>query len=190
MRLVRFYLPGAGTRIGLWEDSEVVDLTSIDENLFCCFTELLRQTYVMDASIEEVVNEQVEGHRGVSKHYEYSLLDRPPSQTEPHLLMPLKPLEVWGAGITYIRSRAARETETKAKGIYAWLYDSARPEIFFKATLSRCVGPNEAICIRSDSTWTVPEPELAFILGDKEDIIGFTAGNDVSCRDIEGENRI
>jgi len=102
--------------------------------------------------------------------------------------MPYQPPEVWGCGVTYIRSKQARETETTIKGIYHRAYEAIRPEVFFKATASRCVGPNEPICIRSDSKWTVPEPELTFILGVRNDIVGYTIGNDVSARDIEGEN--
>ncbi|RLI05150.1 hypothetical protein DRO22_03130 [Candidatus Bathyarchaeota archaeon] len=86
------------------------------------------------------------------------------------------------------KPRSHRESETGIKGIYNLVYDAARPEIFFKATAHRCVGPGEEICIRGDSYWNVPEPELAFILGLNQEIIGFTVGNDVSSRDIEGEN--
>lgn len=104
------------------------------------------------------------------------------------LLLPLDPVEVWGCGITYTRSQEAREFETGVKGIYDFVYKAVRPEIFFKTTGIRCVGPNEPIGVRGDSTWSVPEPELAFILGHGCRVIGFTGGNDVSARDIEGEN--
>ena len=100
----------------------------------------------------------------------------------------MDPPEVWGCGVTYKRSQAAREFETKTKGIYDLVYEAERPEIFFKATASRCVGPNDEICVRGDSKWTVPEAELAFILGPEEKVVGFTVGNDVSARDIEGSN--
>jgi 2-dehydro-3-deoxy-D-arabinonate dehydratase len=106
----------------------------------------------------------------------------------PRLVIPIVPPEVWGAGVTYLRSREARELETKVKGIYELVYDAERPEIFFKATSSRCVGPSETAYIRSDTRWAVPEPELALVLGPKHEIAGFTIGNDLSARDIEGEN--
>lgn len=106
----------------------------------------------------------------------------------PRLLIPILPPEVWGAGVTYLRSREAREYETKAKGIYDLVYEAERPEIFFKATPSRCVGPDEVAYIRSDTNWAVPEPELALVLGPRHEILGYTIGNDLSARDIEGEN--
>lgn len=104
------------------------------------------------------------------------------------LLIPIVPSEVWGAGVTYYRSKQAREYETSIKGIYDLVYNSKRPEIFFKATPSRCAGPEDIAYIRGDSNWSVPEPELAVILGPKLEVAGFTIGNDLSARDIEGEN--
>jgi 2-dehydro-3-deoxy-D-arabinonate dehydratase len=108
---------------------------------------------------------------------------------KPHLLIPVLPPEIWACGVTYQRSRTARESEqTAAKGIYDRVYEAARPEIFFKGTPHRCVGPNEYVQIRGDSAWTVPEPELVVVLGSGREVLGFTAGNDMSARDIEGEN--
>ncbi|MFQ5763157.1 MAG: fumarylacetoacetate hydrolase family protein, partial [Candidatus Bathyarchaeia archaeon] len=89
---------------------------------------------------------------------------------------------------TYLRSVKAREAETAVKGIYDRVYEAARPEVFFKATASRCVGPYEPICLRSDSKWNVPEAELAFIVGEGNRIVAYTIGNDMSSRSIEGQN--
>ncbi|WP_247003870.1 fumarylacetoacetate hydrolase family protein [Halosolutus gelatinilyticus] len=100
---------------------------------------------------------------------------------------PLRPDEVWAAGVTYEISEEAREAESGMPEMYLQAYEAERPEIFFKATPSRTVGPGEAIGIRADSTWDVPEPELGIVLYDGE-VVGYTIGNDVSSREIEGEN--
>jgi len=109
---------------------------------------------------------------------------------EPYeLLIPLEPPEVWCAGVTYERSRDARVEESAAEDVYTLVYDAERPELFLKdAGGRRTVGPGEPIGIRSDSTWNVPEPEIALVLGDDGAISGVTIGNDVSSRDIEGAN--
>jgi len=104
------------------------------------------------------------------------------------LLKPTDDQEVWAAGVTYERSRIAREEESAGSGIYDRVYSAARPEIFFKATPSRTVGPGEGVAIRVDASWNVPEPELALVVNQQLELIGFTVGNDMSSRDIEGEN--
>ncbi|MBX0323192.1 fumarylacetoacetate hydrolase family protein [Halomicroarcula sp. F13] len=95
--------------------------------------------------------------------------------------------EVWAAGVTYEISEQAREAESGMPEMYLDVYEAERPEIFFKATPSRTVGPDEAVGIRGDSEWDVPEPELGIVLHEG-DIVGYTVGNDVSSRSIEGEN--
>ncbi len=106
---------------------------------------------------------------------------------EKRLLMPMIPSEVWAAGVTYKRSVDAREEETGTKGIYDMVYKAKRPEVLFKGLGYRTVGPNDVICIRSDSTWNVPEPEFTLVYAEQK-IVGYTIGNDVSSRDIEGAN--
>ena len=101
------------------------------------------------------------------------------------LTMPLTPPEVWGAGVTYRRSAEFRE---EGSGIYDKVYAADRPELFFKATASRCAGPGEPIGKRRDSTFTATEPELAIVVGGTGAILGFTVANDVSAWDIEREN--
>ncbi|MFW6435404.1 MAG: fumarylacetoacetate hydrolase family protein [Halovenus sp.] len=101
--------------------------------------------------------------------------------------LPIVPEEVWAAGVTYEISEEAREAESGMPEIYLNVYGAERPEIFFKATPSRTVGPGAAIGVRADSTWNVPEPELGVVLYDG-DVVGYTIGNDVSSRSIEGEN--
>jgi 2-dehydro-3-deoxy-D-arabinonate dehydratase len=109
------------------------------------------------------------------------------------LLAPIEAPEVWAAGVTYERSRAARNYEATAGKLdastfYDKVYDAKRPEIFMKSTPSRTVGPNKKVHLRSDSNWQIPEPELALVLDSNGTLLGYTAGNDMSCRDIEGEN--
>jgi 2-dehydro-3-deoxy-D-arabinonate dehydratase len=105
------------------------------------------------------------------------------------LLAPVEPPEVWGAGVTYVRSRDARIEESEVEDVYSLVYDADRPEIFLKdAGGRRTVGPGEPIAVRSDSAWNVPEPEIGLVLGAAGKITGVTIGNDVSSRSIEGTN--
>lgn len=105
------------------------------------------------------------------------------------LLAPLDGQEVWAAGVTYRRSRTARmEESVGAARFYDLVYEAPRPELFFKATPHRVAGPGMPVRIRRDSNWNVPEPELALVLDSKLRLVGFTIGNDMSSRDIEGEN--
>jgi 2-dehydro-3-deoxy-D-arabinonate dehydratase len=107
------------------------------------------------------------------------------------LRAPIGAQEVWAAGVTYLRSRTARVEEAQAAGggdFYDRVYDAARPEVFFKATPHRVVGPGGAMHLRRDSHWIVPEPELVLVITRRGTVIGYAVGNDLSCRDIEGEN--
>ncbi|MDH7487311.1 MAG: fumarylacetoacetate hydrolase family protein [Anaerolineae bacterium] len=105
------------------------------------------------------------------------------------LLAPIDPLqEVWAAGVTYLRSRDARRAESRAADVYERVYDALRPELFFKAAGWRVMSTGMPIRIRADSRWNVPEPELVIVINRYRQIVGYCAGNDVSSRDIEGEN--
>ncbi len=111
--------------------------------------------------------------------------------TETQLLAPIGRQEVWASGVTYLRSRDARMEESKKAGgdnFYDRVYDAERPELFFKSTAERVVGPGAAVRIRADSTWNVPEPELTLFITSSGKIVGYTCGNDMSSRSIEGEN--
>ncbi len=107
------------------------------------------------------------------------------------VLAPVVSQEVWAAGVTYYRSRNARIDESKDAGggsFYDRVYAAERPELFFKATGRRVVGPGSPVRVRSDGRWSVPEPELTVLLNPGGEIVGYTIGNDMSSRDIEGEN--
>ncbi|MCC6164603.1 MAG: fumarylacetoacetate hydrolase family protein [Acidobacteria bacterium] len=107
------------------------------------------------------------------------------------MLAPIGSQDVWAAGVTYYRSRDARMDEARESGaatFYDRVYEAERPELFFKSTASRVVGPGGVVRVRRDSTWSVPEPELVLVINAAGTVIGYTVGNDMSARDIEGEN--
>ena len=162
------------------------DLTSVEPDLVD-MADLVQAGFLTGVATDDVANrllsagdadrfdlaEVMAGTRDGSYYYR---LDRP-----------FEPPEVWAAGITYKTSEMERMRESDTPDVYSSVYTAERPEVFFKATPERCVGPYEAIGIRGDSDWNVPEPELAFVLFGGE-IVGFTIGNDMSSRSIEGQN--
>lgn len=131
-------------------------------------------------------------HSGDAPQAVRALLDSagPPHQLSTvEVLAPIDAQEVWGAGVTYERSKVARQEESDQGGtFYDLVYRAPRPELFFKASAGRVAGPNRPIRVRRDSRWCVPEPELALVISPALKLVGFTIGNDVSARDIEGEN--
>lgn len=103
--------------------------------------------------------------------------------------LPVCGQEIWAAGVTYLRSKAARMEESEfSASAYDRVYDAARPELFFKGTARRCVGDGGVLRLRDDARWMVPEPELALVIAANQEVVGFTIGDDLSSRDIEGEN--
>lgn len=117
---------------------------------------------------------------------------QPSDKLDGELLAPIgNRQELWACGVTYLRSKIGRQEESKDSGggaFYAKVYEAERPEVFFKANPSRVVGPNHKVRIRKDSTWDVPEPELTLLVTSSGKIVGYTIGNDMSSRSIEGEN--
>ena len=168
------------------QDGLLVSLTSIDDSLTdisqLVFASSLSRTD-MDTITQQVVDSGTPDT--------FDLLDVTTDSREGigglWLDLPIDPPEVWAAGVTYKSSEMERRRESDTPDVYSKVYAADRPELFFKATSERCVGPFESVGIREDSKWNVPEPELAFVLY-KEEIVGYTIGNDMSSRSIEGEN--
>ncbi|MBP2252377.1 2-dehydro-3-deoxy-D-arabinonate dehydratase [Halarchaeum solikamskense] len=140
------------------------------------FRDLARSASVADASIDALAADVLDDAPEIDAGDVASDRD-----------LPVVPEEVWAAGVTYQISEQARQAESDTPDMYVDVYDAERPEVFFKATPSRTVGPNEDVGVRADSEWNVPEPELGIVLY-RGDVVGYTIGNDVSSRDIEGEN--
>ncbi|MBC7251158.1 MAG: fumarylacetoacetate hydrolase family protein [Anaerolineae bacterium] len=183
MQLCRFYEPVQGARLGLRIASRVYDLTASGQPQFATLTALLQAS---DSTTIGPLLQQVD--LSPLPSYDYAEMDRPPDPAVPHLLPPVDRQEVWAAGVTYAWSREARVREAKAKEVYVRVYEAERPELFFKSLAEKAVGPHQWIGLRGDSHWNVPEPELALVLNPRMQIVGYTIGNDVSSRDIEGEN--
>jgi len=131
--------------------------------------------------------ERVDLHEEIARARRAGLPEWPLDQVR--LLTPVESQEIWAAGVTYLRSQRARmEGSDFSAGAYDHVYEAARPEIFFKAVPEKVVSPGEAVGIRRDARWNVPEPELTLVINSSRSIVGFTIGNDMSSRDIEGEN--
>jgi 2-dehydro-3-deoxy-D-arabinonate dehydratase len=183
MKLCRFWQPGRGPAIGLLDGDRVYDLTETSPEKFTSFSELL---------CCGELRRRIEGVLPLARsrrQLRYDDLDIAPDPARAHLLAPITKQEVWAAGVTYLRSREARMEESEGGGsFYDKVYHAGRPELFFKGTANRVAGPNGPVRIRADSKWNVPEPELALVVNSRGELVAFTIGNDMSSRDIEGEN--
>lgn len=186
MHIVQFLdgASGSAPRVGRVDGDRIVDITNPAAGLNTTLDLIAwadRERANLPAAVRAL------GVQGGS--YSLTQLDRPPTSAAAHLEIPLFPPEVWGCGVTYRKSAEFRDEETDQKrGMYDQVYSAARPEIFFKATAARCVGPRGPIGIRSDSSFTAPEPELAIVVGSRGDILAYTVADDVSAWDIEREN--
>lgn len=162
------------------------DLTSVDEDL-TEIDDLALASALSGPSIDDLAMRLLES--GQPDVYDLAQIidDSRDGDGDFRLDRPLEPPEIWAAGVTYQTSELERRRESDTPDVYSKVYTSERPELFLKATPDRCVGPFESVGIRGDSRWNVPEPELAFVLY-RGAIIGYTIGNDMSSRTIEGEN--
>jgi 2-dehydro-3-deoxy-D-arabinonate dehydratase len=182
IHLLRYSDPAKGTRLGGMLEGMVYDITDKAGSMT---TWLQASVGRVPAAIQELES-QVAGEAAV---YSFSELDQAPQAGQPHLLAPVDQQEVWAAGVTYTRSRQARQQEALDGGeIYARVYAAERPELFFKSLGEKVVDKWQAVGIRTDAIWSVPEPELALVLNPALEVVGMTAGNDMSSRDIEGAN--
>ncbi len=167
MKLCRFKTAEGAVRIGrLQEDETVADLTAAG---FESLTALLEDAEALA---------QAEAAEAPSVPL-----------AEVSLLTPVERQEVWAAGVTYLRSKKARMEESDfSANAYDQVYDAPRPEIFFKSLPEKVAHPGDAVGIRADATWNVPEPELTLVVNSRKELVGVSIGNDMSSRDIEGEN--
>ena len=183
---MKYYnLIGADGHAGIAVEAQegvLSDLTSVHPELEV-LEDLALAASVSGITIDDIAQQIVED----DAPEEYNLADILAGEGDAALDMPFEPSEVWAAGVTYKTSEMERRRESGTPDVYSMVYSAERPEVFFKATLERCVGPDDSVGIREDSNWNVPEPELAFVLYGGE-IIGYTIGNDMSSRQIEGEN--
>jgi 2-dehydro-3-deoxy-D-arabinonate dehydratase len=169
MRICRFENPHGKVCAGLvLEDNAVLDLSAAGVETLAS---LLENDPV--AALTSYANQKLPRH--------------PPSEVR--FLAPVERQEIWAAGVTYLRSKKARMEESDSSAsAYDKVYDAVRPELFFKCAPGKVVGPGGFVGIRSDAKWNVPEPELVLVINSCGEIAGFTIGNDMSSRDIEGEN--
>ncbi|MCZ8515093.1 fumarylacetoacetate hydrolase family protein [Paenibacillus filicis] len=177
MRIIRFINEHSVPVLGaLTDDGKVYPLPCAD------FMELVDQAEKEGTTPSDFIRSNIQSIKPLAAGLE-----------DLQLLVPIVAPEVWAAGVTYERSRDARNYEATggkldAATFYDKVYDAVRPEIFFKSTAARTVGTGQPVYIRSDSNWQIPEPELGLVVNKEGKILGYTIGNDMSCRDIEGEN--
>jgi 2-dehydro-3-deoxy-D-arabinonate dehydratase len=189
MKLCQFQVAGAGRRVGVLDGDDVIDITAPRAGVGSVLDLLVAGR--TPAGIERLARRL--GREPRRRRHAWAALDRAPRGRGVGLLAPLEPPEVWGAGITYRRSREYySEHDTgqahRGKGIYDYVYEAERPELFYKGSAARSVGPHGAVGLRGDSKLTAVEAELAVVVGVGGGIVGYTVGNDLSAWDIEREN--
>jgi 2-dehydro-3-deoxy-D-arabinonate dehydratase len=168
------------------QEGLLTDLTSIDEDL-TDVADLAMAASISGSTMDEIAENLMQSGQPDLIHLDDVLGLSDDGESDFQLDRPFDPPEVWAAGVTYKTSEMERRRESDTPNVYSKVYAADRPEFFFKATPDRCVGPFEFVGMREDSQWDIPEPELAFVLY-KGEIIGYTIGNDMSSRTIEGEN--
>jgi 2-dehydro-3-deoxy-D-arabinonate dehydratase len=177
MRIIRFLEENGLSRLAAITDENVLYELPFENIL-----ELRQAAQQRKVSMVEIIQQTIQ-----------DTLPKKEGLEQLKLLVPIEAQEVWAAGVTYLKSREERNYEATGRNhveptIYDKVYEAKRPEIFLKSTKERTRGTGESLCLRTDSNWQVPEPELALVLDENGQIFGFTVGNDLSCRDIEGEN--
>jgi len=171
MKLVKYLTKTAQPRVGLLEDDMVCPLT-LDGRQFQSLADVLEEADIL-STVQFLADRSAEPER----------------VSDVTLQAPIDRQEVWAAGVTYRRSQTARMEESEgAASFYDLVYSAPRPELFFKANPHRVSGPGRPVRIRQDAKWSVPEPELTLVLNSAARLVGYTVGNDMSSRDIEGEN--
>ena len=189
MKLCQFEVPGQGSRVGVVEGDQVIDVTAPRAGI-ASVLDLVRVGRT-PAGIDRLARRLARQPR--RPRHSWATLDRAASRHRAGLRAPIDAPEIWGAGITYRRSREYySEHDTghghREKGIYDHVYESERPELFFKGTMSRAAGCHAPLGLRGDSTLTAVEAELAVVIGAGGRIVGYTIGNDLSAWDIERAN--
>jgi 2-dehydro-3-deoxy-D-arabinonate dehydratase len=180
--LVRFRVPDRGPCVGVLSEGLVHDVTPV----FGTLTGWLEKSI---GNVDQAIAALLRAATASPYKYPVEDLNYPPGENQAHWLPPIDDQDVWAAGVTYERSREARQEEAVDGGtVYDRVYRADRPELFFKARGSRVVGHYAGIGVRGDATLSVPEPELTLVMNSAGDIVGFTIGNDMSSRDIEGAN--
>ncbi|MCS7186194.1 MAG: fumarylacetoacetate hydrolase family protein [Armatimonadetes bacterium] len=184
MKLIQFFVPELGKRVGVVDGEKVVDITEFAPTTLA----LLERAIAKQRSLEEEAREALEEAKSrTPQTFDFPSLQNPPAPDNPHLLLPIDAAEIWGAGVTYKRSAEERDADSQTD-IYTRVYFSDRPELFFKATLHRCALPFGEIAVRSDSDFTAVEAEVAVVVGLDNQPVAFTLCNDVSAWDIERLN--
>ncbi len=171
IKLVKIQTSAGIVSAGLWENEQVYPLSNGPELPSLTLSDILE-----DADPKRRIVSLRDASRRIAER-------------EVRFLAPLDQQEVWAAGVTYRRSRAARMEESAGAALfYDKVYEADRPELFFKSNPFRVVAHDQPIRIRADATWNVPEPEMTLVINSRQQIVGYTIGNDMSSRDIEGEN--
>jgi 2-dehydro-3-deoxy-D-arabinonate dehydratase len=189
MKLCQFQIAGGGRRVGVVDGDAVIDITTPRAGVASVLDLVTRGR--TPTGIERLARQLSRAPRRA--RHAWAALDRAPRGRGAGLLPPIDPPEVWGAGITYRRSREYYSDHDtgqahRGKGIYDYVYEAERPELFYKGSAARSVGPHGAVGLRGDSKLTVVESELAVVVGVGGGVVGYTVGNDMSAWDIEREN--
>lgn len=181
MKLIRYFDPDHGVQVGVERDGVVHNIS----DYFTLVSAWLRHSV---GHVDEAI-QAIDDLITRAPIVDAAGLDNRPDPNSRYYLAPVDEQDVWAAGVTYERSRAARQEESVDGGdIYARVYGARRPELFFKAHGRDVIGHRGDVGIRADATWSVPEPELGVVFNPALEVVGFTVGNDMSSRDIEGEN--